>query len=61
LGVWYELEKLGPGYSISIPEAYFQDTKGGMYEGVGVEPDRLLHYEISDLVLGKDSWLQRLR
>ena len=55
LATWYGLRLLGPGYSISIPEATYLTEKGELLEGTGVFPSRELQYVISDAEQGNDS------
>lgn len=57
LGVWYPLQALGPGYTLSIPEATYVGPGGEMIEGKGVLPARALHYKYEDAIRGRDSWV----
>ncbi len=59
LAVWYGLERLGSGYSLSIPEAVFETIYGLHLEGRGVWPEQTLFYEFVEAVQGQDSWLLR--
>jgi C-terminal processing protease CtpA/Prc len=59
LATWYSLTMLGPGYSLSIPEALYLTTSGESLEGSGVWPHRELDYELADALAGKDSWILR--
>lgn len=57
LGVWYPLQALGPGYTLSIPEAMYITPEGLIIEGKGVAPDRTLFYKYEDAIHGRDSWI----
>lgn len=57
-GVWYDLPELGPGVSISIPEALYQTQRGHVIEGHGVSNvDKFLNDRLSDFRKGQDSWV----
>ncbi|MEK6554554.1 MAG: S41 family peptidase [Bdellovibrionota bacterium] len=58
LGVWYPLEYVGRGYTISIPEAVYRSDDGFQIEGRGVTPERELFYSEEKLRHGIDSWLE---
>lgn len=58
LGVWYPLQALGPGYTLSIPEAMYVTPDGEIIEGKGVLPARALFYKYDDAIRGRDSWVQ---
>lgn len=58
LAVWYDLPLLGMGYSVSIPEAIYLTADHKDLESQGVYPQRELHYEIEQSLLGKDSWVE---
>ena len=60
MAIWYRLDALGPGYSLSIPEAFYISPKGETIEGVGIWPKRLLNYRLNSEVQGKDSWLEAI-
>lgn len=57
LAVWYDLPKLGPGYSVSVPEAVYLTTQGKELEGHGVYPERQLFYDLHLALKGQDSWI----
>ncbi|MGE0526000.1 MAG: S41 family peptidase [Bdellovibrionales bacterium] len=57
LAVWYNLPGLGPGYSVSIPEAVYLTPSNQELEGQGVYPQRELHYDLELALKGVDSWL----
>lgn len=59
IATWYFLPALGPGYSLSIPEAVYLTNKGESLEGGGVWPQQSLEYVLSEALQGKDSWLLR--
>lgn len=61
LATWYNLPLLGPGYSLSIPEALYLTVNGESLEGGGVWPHAELNYVLAELLAGKDSWLLRAR
>jgi len=57
-GVWYDLPELGPGVSISIPEALYQTQRGHVIEGHGVSKvDKFVNERLSDFRKGQDSWV----
>lgn len=58
MGVWYDLEMFGDGSMVSIPEAAYQSRRGHHLEGVGVQPDEKLFWDIDQLERGYDSWLR---
>lgn len=58
MGVWYDLEMFNDGSMISIPEATYQSRKGRKVEGVGVQPDKKLFWDMYLLERGYDSWLK---
>lgn len=57
LAVWYDLPKLGPGYSVSVPEAVYLTDEGKELEGRGVYPERELYYDLNLALKGQDSWI----
>lgn len=59
LAVWYELEKMGKGYSISIPQAVYVTARALELENSGVYPVRELYYDLKLSLLGKDSWVEQ--
>lgn len=58
LAVWYELPKLGKGFSVSIPEAIFLTPENKELENQGVSPQRELYYDLKDALAGRDTWLE---
>lgn len=59
VGMWYPLESLGAGAKISIPEAFYLSHKNHRrIESEGVELDQVLYYDISELQVGRDSWVK---
>jgi carboxyl-terminal processing protease len=62
LAVWYDLPGMGPGYSVSIPEAVYLNAAKRELEGGGVAPEHELYYDLKTSLAGKDSWvLEALR
>ncbi len=61
VGVWYPMDELGHGVQISIPEAYYQSHEGFRIEGHGVHVDRILHYNLPEMTMGIDSWVEDLQ
>lgn len=59
VGVWYPLNEIGPGVEISIPEALYLSRKKHRIEGNGVELDRVLYYNLSEMQAGIDSWVKK--
>lgn len=59
VGVWYPLEEVGPGVEISIPEAIYESAKKHRIEGMGVELDKVLYYDLSEMQSGIDSWVKQ--
>lgn len=58
LAVWYDLPNVGPGFSISIPEALYQTPKGEILEGLGVFPKKEIFDNLKIWQTGQDSWLR---
>lgn len=58
MGVWYDLDMLGDGSMVSIPEAIYQSPRGTRVEGVGVQPETKLFWETEWLEKGYDSWVK---
>lgn len=58
VGVWYPIPELGPGVEISIPEAVYLTRKDYLIEGVGVEVEKILYYNIVEMQSGIDSWVK---
>lgn len=59
VGVWYPLSEVGPGVEISIPEALYVSHKKHRIEGNGVELDKVLYYNLSEMQAGIDSWVKK--
>lgn len=59
VAVWYDLPYLGPGFSVSIPEAVYVTPDQRTLEGHGVVPQRELFYELTPGLRGEDNWLTR--
>lgn len=57
LAVWYDLPALGPGYSVSIPEAVYLNQEHNELEGHGVRPQRELYYDLKSALRGEDNWI----
>lgn len=57
LAVWFDLPTLGPGFSVSIPEAVYQTPKKEELEGHGVSPEKELYYDLETALQGKDNWI----
>ncbi len=56
---WFPLPALGRGdYSISIPVAGYRDAQGIEIEDQGVNPEKLLEYDLADALKGDDTWLK---
>jgi carboxyl-terminal processing protease len=58
LGVWYPIDYVGKGYTLSIPEAVYQTKNKYVVESNGVNPTRQLFYDENDIRAGRDSWLE---
>jgi carboxyl-terminal processing protease len=58
LGVWYPIDYVGKGFTLSIPEAVYQTKNKYVVEGNGVTPTRQLFYDENDIRAGRDSWLE---
>jgi carboxyl-terminal processing protease len=61
LAIWYDLPRMGPGYSVSIPQAVFTTAAGVMLEGRGVRPQKELFDVLSVWRSGSDSQLESAR
>ncbi|MBV2169877.1 MAG: PDZ domain-containing protein [Bdellovibrio sp.] len=59
VGVWYPLNEVGPGVEISIPEALYLSRRQHRIEGLGVELDKVLYYNLSEMQAGIDSWVKK--
>jgi C-terminal processing protease CtpA/Prc len=55
---YYRLPLLGPGYSVSIPEAIYRTTDGRILEGQGVEPHVDVREKLSDALRGGDTFIE---
>lgn len=58
VGLWYSFDELSPGVQISIPEAVYVSPKNYQIEGVGVQIDRSLSYDLREMQAGIDSWVK---
>lgn len=58
VGLWYAFDELSPGVQISIPEAVYISPKNYQIEGVGVQLDKNLTYDLGEMQAGIDSWLK---
>lgn len=58
LAVWYDLPMLGPGYSISIPEAVFLTPDQEELENRGVAPQKEIFYDLRLSRAGKDTFIE---
>jgi carboxyl-terminal processing protease len=58
LAVWYSLPILGPGYSLSIPEAVFVNTKGEALENKGLAPEQEVYHQVEDARKGLDTFVE---
>jgi carboxyl-terminal processing protease len=61
LAVWYDLEKMGKGYSVSIPEAVYQTPEKKELENFGVSPQKELYYDLKQSLNGVDGWIEAAR
>lgn len=59
LAIWYGIPYLGQKYSLSIPEAIYENAEGTILEGHGLQPDENLFYILEEAIQGRDSWLLR--
>jgi carboxyl-terminal processing protease len=59
VGVWYPLNEVGPGVEISIPEALYLSRGKHRIEGLGVELDKVLYYNLPEMQAGIDSWVKK--
>lgn len=57
LAVWYDLPVLGPGFSVSIPEAVYLTPSKKELEGTGVWPQKELYHDLATALSGKDTWV----
>lgn len=55
LAVWYDLPALGPGFSVSIPEAEYLTPENGELENHGVSPHREVFYDLAHARAGHDT------
>ncbi len=61
LAVWYDLPVLGPGFSISIPEAVFLTPEEEELENRGVAPQKEIYYDLELSLAGKDTFIEEAR
>lgn len=61
LAVWYDLPVLGPGFSMSIPEAVFLTPEQEELENRGVAPQKEIYYDLKHALAGKDSFIEAAR
>jgi len=57
LAVWFDLPALGPGFSVSIPEAVYLTPSKKELEGTGIWPQKELYYDLKQSLAGQDSWV----
>jgi C-terminal processing protease CtpA/Prc len=57
LAIWYDLPALGPGYSISIPEAVFVTPDNLELENRGVKPQKEIFYNLEMARSGRDTFI----
>lgn len=58
VGLWYAFDELSPGVQISIPEAVYVSPRNYQIEGVGVQLDKNLTYDLGEMQAGIDSWVK---
>lgn len=58
VGLWYAFDELSPGVQISIPEAVYISPRNYQIEGVGVQLDKNLTYDLGEMQAGIDSWVK---
>lgn len=58
LAVWYDLPVMGPGYSVSIPEAVFLTPEQEELENRGVAPQKEIYYTLKTALAGKDTFIE---
>lgn len=58
LAIWYDLPAIGPGYTISIPEALYVTREGKKLEGEGVFPQQEIYDDLVVWRKGQDSWIR---
>lgn len=54
---WFPLKGMGNGFTISIPESLFLDAFGDSLEGIGVQPEENLEWNLEFEKQGVDTWL----
>ena len=59
VGVWYPLDEIGRGVEISIPEALYVSHSQHRIENNGVQLDKVLYYNLSEMQSGVDSWVKK--
>lgn len=58
LAVWYPIDVLREGFTLSIPIANYYDTNKVSYEGLGVEPDQYIYFAVEDMRAGVDTFIK---
>ncbi len=58
LAVWYDLPVMGPGYSLSIPEAVFLTPELEELENRGIAPQKEIYYDLKLSLAGKDTFIE---
>lgn len=58
VGLWYAFDELSPGVQISIPEAVYISPRNYQIEGIGVQLDKNLTYDLGEMQAGIDSWVK---
>lgn len=61
LAVWYDLPALGPGYSLSIPEAVYLTPNAEELERRGVSPEREIFYDLKEARRGLDTFIEKAK
>ena len=57
---WFEIGSLGGGdYAMAIPIAGYRTAKGKDLERQGVDPQKILIYDLEQALRGQDSWLNQ--
>ena len=49
---------MGPGFSVSIPEAVFLTPEQEELENRGVAPQREIYYDLKTALAGKDTFIE---
>lgn len=58
LAVWYDLPAMGPGYSVSIPEAVYLTPEAEELENRGVAPQKEIYYNLRLARAGLDTFIE---